>query len=145
MIKNLCMVVTEDAKGKLKVAYLGDNRGASLKAFDEAIKDGKLQSVVAIRNPRYERRKFPSKKADIRSEREQLAQAQAEADEADRLAAEQEATETAARGHASLAAIELADENGIGIAGIVGTGEGGRVITADVQAAIDAASAPASP
>lgn len=89
MIKNLNMVVAQEAKsGKIVVISATDNRGAALKFFEKASTDKKYSCVVHIRNPKFDRRKFPAKAAQIKKERleakakeEDEAKKAAEADE----------------------------------------------------------------
>lgn len=135
MIKNLNLVVALTAGGRVKVLHAGIHRGKAIEVFnaaDEEKEGHPFAQVVHIRDARPERRKRPLEKQSRRAER------QAEADAAAAEAAEAEAArlEAQARENASLAAIELAEENGIGIYGITGTGEGGRVLAEDVAAAL---------
>lgn len=68
MIKNLNLVVTESAKGALKVAHIGTDRAAAQAAFRKICQSPDHLCVVHIRNPKPEKRKFPIRAASIKAE-----------------------------------------------------------------------------
>lgn len=107
MIKNLNLVVTQDASGKIKVAHVGDDRRKALEQFEKAAANDKLECVVYVRNPSHSRRKFPARAARIKEERiaaNKAAEAAAEAE------IEEQAEEEDAPAEDPAPAAEAADE-----------------------------------
>jgi hypothetical protein len=69
MIKNLNIIVAQDAKGKIKLLHGGTDRGKAQKIFEKAANDPENECVLHVRNPKFERRKFPAKALRYREER----------------------------------------------------------------------------
>jgi UDP-N-acetylmuramoylalanine-D-glutamate ligase len=74
MIKNLNIIVALDGKGKIKLLHGGNDRGKAQTAFEKAASDPENECVLHVRNPKFERRKFPAKALRYREERKNAAQ-----------------------------------------------------------------------